>query len=141
MFPEVSAAEIATEAQETETMGKSLSFNFSTGDFDLVAGKLIKTNGLAALKGWIEKVLRTERFKFKIYEKGNYGISLSDFVNSDYSLDFKKAEIEREVREALLKNSDILSVHSFSFERVKRALQCTFTVDTKYGQTGGEIRP
>lgn len=137
MFPEFNIPQEETQAAVT---GRSFLFDFSTGDFATVDGKLVKVDGIEAVKVWIEKVLRTERFKFKIYESTDYGISLSDFASGDYPLDFTKIEIEREVRTALEQHPEIRSVSSFSFSREKRALVCSFTVDTKYGQTGGEVK-
>lgn len=134
MFPEI---DIPPEQNETEeTRGKkSFLFDFGKGDFVTIDGKLVRTEGLEAVKVWIEKVLRTERFKFKVYDE--YGITLSDLIHSDYPPDFIKTELEREVREALQKNTDITGVHAFQFERLKRGLSCTFTADTRYGQIGG----
>lgn len=140
MFPEFDENSIPSEPQDAAKTGTSFLFDFDKGDFVTVDGKLIKIDGIEAVKIWIEKVLRTEKFKFKIYESTGYGICLSDFVNGGYPLDFMEVEIEREIREALEKNPDIQRVHSFLFSREKRALACSFTADTKYGQAGGEVK-
>ena len=42
-------------------------------------------------------------------------------------------------RKHFLKNTDISSVHSFEFEKKRRKLTCSFTVETVYGTTGGEV--
>ena len=139
MFPNVNATEYSDVTQETQTMGKSFLFDFEAGDFVTTDGKLIQTDNLPALKVWVEKILKTERFKFKIYGPSDYGVTLSDLASGDYSMDFKRAEIEREIRDSLLKNTDIYGVHSFAFGRAKRSLLCEFAIDTKYGSTGGEI--
>lgn len=141
MFPEtnISETEVTTE---TAKMGKSFLFDFAKGDFKTVDGKLVEARELDALKVWIEKILKTEKFKFKIYETGDqneYGVSLLDFINNDYPLSFTKIEIEREVKEALAKNPEIISVSGFEFAREKRTLICTFMIDTIYGVTGGEL--
>lgn len=142
MFPVIDENLIATTAETQEApqkMGTSFLFDFKKGDFPLVDGRLIKIKDLPALKVWIEKILKTERFKFKVYDPSDYGISLSDFVSSDYPLDFLQNEIEREVRECLERNLEILSVHSFEFEREKRGLRCTFTADTTFGEVESEV--
>ena len=142
MFPEIEETAISTEVQETTTMGKSFLFDFDTGDFTTIDGKVVQATGLDAIKVWINKILNTEKFKFKIYEtdeQNEYGVSLLDFVNNDYPLDFVKIEIEREIKEALLENVEITSVGNFVFTREKRTLACSFTVETIYGVTGGEI--
>lgn len=140
MFPVVSENVIVEEEKKTAPIGKSFLFDFMRGDFETVDGKLIEAHGLDEVKIWIEKVLRTEKNRYRIYEFSEYGISLSDLVHSNYPFDFIKMEMEREIKETLVKNSEIQNVHSFTFERMKGALMCTFTVDTRYGQTGGEIK-
>lgn len=120
----------------------SFAFDFEKGDFNLVDGKLVKTDSTEALKTWIQKVLRTEKFKFKIYDTGEqsqYGVSLIDFISNDYPFEFVKTEIEREIKEALANNNAILRVYSFEFQREKRRLECSFKVDSIYGTIGGEI--
>ena len=143
MFPEIDESSIATTGEETvNTLGKSFLFDFDQGDFITVDGKVSVIDGIDKVKVWIEKILRTERFKFKVYatgEQNEYGISLLDFVNSSYPLDFVKIEMEREVKEALARNPEIERVYGFEFTRDKRKLTCSFTVDTIYGSTGGEI--
>lgn len=137
MFPEVNIPLEEAEQERPTTGRKSFLFDFDKGDFATVDGKLVRTEGLEAVKVWIEKVLRTERFKFRIYDAGDYGITISDFIHSDYPVDFIKTELEREVREALARHPDITGAHSFSFERLRRGLSCEFTADTRYGQIGG----
>lgn len=117
--------------------GKSFLFDFEKGDFATVDGRLIIVDKIDALKVWIEKILKTEKFKFKVYdngEKDQYGTTLLEFVNSDYPLDFMQSEIEREVRNALLKNNEIIGLNSFKFHRDKRTLICEFVANTIYGE-------
>lgn len=142
MFPNDT---IITEESTEETPmgnGKSFLFDFEKGDFTVQDGKVLTCSGIDAVKIWIDKVLRTEKFKFKIYETGEedeYGVTLIDFINSGFPLDFIKVEVEREIKEALAKNSAIESVHTFEFERIKRALSCSFSVNTIYGTTTSEV--
>lgn len=142
MFPKEDTSQ---EQQKTSAKsgGKSFLFDFDTGDFMVIDGKIKPVENLEAVRIWIDKILRTERFKFRVYEKENneeeYGVSLLDFTNGNYDMAFKKIEIEREIKEALAKNTAISKVHSFVFEQKKRTLNCKFTVETIYGTAGGEI--
>ncbi|MBN7773163.1 DUF2634 domain-containing protein [Clostridium aminobutyricum] len=141
MFPNTEITEIAVTEEETN-MGTSFLFDFKRGDFVTVDGKVTAVSGLGAVKGWIKKVLNTEKGKFKIYETDEsqeYGVKLKDFVTSGYSTDFVQIELEREIKEALARNTDITRVHTFEFEKNKRKLTCSFTVETVYGTTGGEV--
>lgn len=141
MFPSTEITEI-TVTQEASDMGTSFLFDFQKGDFVTVDGKVSTASELDAVEIWIKKILLTEKGKFKIYETDEaeaYGVTLKDFVTSGYTMDFIKMEMEREIKEALSKNTDISSVHSFEFEKKRRKLTCSFTVETVYGTTGGEV--
>lgn len=138
MFPEVEEF-ITTQVNSRTKMGKSFLFDFDAGDFTVVDGKVVECESIKAVKVWIKKILFTEKNRFKVYESGEYGVSLKDFINGDYPAVFAEIEIEREIKEALLKNVDITAVHTFNFKRNGRTLNCSFTVETIYGTTGGEI--
>lgn len=136
MFPEY-APLLQDNTSETTTMGKSFLFDFETGDFITKDGKLQAVEGANALKVWIEKVLKTEKFKFSIYD--TYGITVMELITSDYPQVFIQAELQREITEALLKNPEITSVSSISFSREKRTLKAEFTVNSIYGIIGQEV--
>ena len=123
--------------------GKSFLFDFEKGDFATIDGRLITVDKLDALKVWIEKILKTEKFKFKVYENGEqdqYGATLLEFVNSGYPIGFMQSEIEREVRNALAKNNEIIGLHSFSFLKDKRTFVCEFVANTVYGEVESVVR-
>ncbi|OOM81798.1 hypothetical protein CLPUN_09820 [Clostridium puniceum] len=130
------------EVAKTAGNGKAFLFDFNLGDFIVKDGKLLELEDLEALKMWIEKILRTERFKFKVYETGErveYGISLLQFVNSGYPQAFVQAEIQREITESLLKNIKINSLENFTFSRINRTLGVSFRVNTIYGSIDKEV--
>lgn len=136
MFPEFSQ-ELQGDIQVEQPNGKkSFLFDFDKGDFTLKDGKIIETEGIESIKVWIEKILKTEKFKFKVYETADlneYGVTIMDLVGSDYPLFFIQAEIQREVTEALLRNNSINDVTDFSFSRDRRTIMVSFTVKTIYG--------
>jgi len=142
MFPtqEVRLDNLTLSNNEISTSGKSFLFDFEAGDFITSDGKITEIAGLEALKVWIIKVLKTDKNKYSIYDGTNYGtMSLKELVASDYPLPFIKSEVERIVNETLLKNATIKSLSNFVFERNKRTLKATFTVNTIYGQTESEV--
>ena len=47
------------------------SFDFETGDFLIKDGKVQTVSGYVALKQWIQKMLKTEQNKYKIYNTNN----------------------------------------------------------------------
>lgn len=120
--------------------GKSFSFDFSTGDFNVIDGKLQEISNLEALKLWITKILKTDKFKFKIYDNTDYGITdIKELLVSGFPLQFIQAEIEREVKETLLKNNQIKYVGNFKFEYNRRLLTVKFDCSTIYGQIESEV--
>lgn len=135
--------EVVAATVENVNMGKSFNFNFTTGDFTIKNGKVQVLEGVEALKVWIMKLIKTEKFRFKIYSTGStdeYGITLMDLVHSNYPYFFVKSEIQREITEGLLKNVEILEVKDFVFTREKRTLVVNFTVNSIYGPVESEVK-
>lgn len=142
MFPtqEVNINNLKNDNEKTTIKGKSFLFNFNAGEFVLKDGKPVSIEGLEALKMWIDKILKTEKDKYEIYDPCNYGVSsLKDLLASDYPVPFIKSEIEREVKETLLKNTSIKSVEKFNFERNKRTLKVSFECHTNLGLIESEV--
>jgi hypothetical protein len=142
LFPQFEALQLNNDDIRT-TLGKSFLFDVNTGDFILKNGKLQAIEGIEALKVWIQKILKTEKFKFKVYETGEineYGVTLLELVNSGYPHAFIQAEIQREIAEALDRNPEILAVNNFSFTREKRTLIAHFNVNSIYGTVEQEVK-
>ena len=137
MFPELSPQLQITEPEETAHISKSFLFDFEEGDFVLKDGKLQAIEGIEALKVKIEKLLRTEKDKFKVYE--TYGIVSKDIISSRLPVHFIQAEIERDIINALILYPDVESVGNFDFNRLKRGLEVNFTINTLYGQVQQEV--
>jgi hypothetical protein len=55
----------STETAETTNNGKSFLFDFATGDFVVKDGNIQTLEGIEALKIWVEKILRTEKDRYK----------------------------------------------------------------------------
>lgn len=143
MLPSIAELEFENEElaeEDVPTIGKSFLFDFKKGDFVLKDGKLVVLEGIEALKMWIIKVIRTEKFRFRIYENTEfendeqYGVMLEDLIGSNFDREFIEAEIEREVREALLLHEYIVSVDEWQFERNSKKMTVSFAVTT-YDET------
>ena len=121
--------------------GKSFLFDFEIGEFVIKDGKPVEVNGYDSLKTWIKKVLKTTANKYDVYiKKDEYGIEdLKELITSDLPFPFIKAEIERLIKETLLKNTAIQSVQNFVFERYKRLLTVSFDCYTIYGNITNEV--
>lgn len=133
---------IENETTNISNIGKSFLFDFEKGDFLIQDGKLAEVKGMEAIKEWAEKILRTEKFKFKIYEKDyedEYGITIKDLIiGYNYSKEFIEAEIRREVTEALLKHSLIERLDNWIIEKNNPVLKISFRIILKNGTTFDE---
>ena len=129
-------------SKEPNKLGKCFLFDFTAGDFVIKDGRLQKIDGLDALKIWIEKILKTEKYKFMIYETGQaneYGIKLRDLIDSKYPKCFAQAEMQREITEALSRNPEIIAINNFSFIRDKGLFTVNFDVSSIYGSIEEEV--
>lgn len=130
MFPNTQDLTVVT-AEDTAVTGKSFLFDFTAGDFVVRNGKLVECNGMEAIKVWIEKILRTEKERFKIYDDNDYGCRLEDLlIGSNYMAAFIEAELKREIEDALLQNPNISAVANFSLERTASGIIVSMEVET-----------
>lgn len=75
----------------------------------------------------IYNILNTERYQHPIYS-GNYGVSLVRFIGKNF--DYIKAELPREVSEALMWDDRITGVSGFDFQKEQDRLVVKFIVHT-----------
>jgi phage baseplate assembly protein W len=130
MFPRTQDLPDVTNA-ETVMSGKSFLFDFMAGDFIIRDGKLVECKGIDAIKVWIEKILRTEKGRFRIYNDTDYGCRIEDLlIGSNYPVAFIEAELKREIEDALMQNPNILSVSNFSIERTASGITVSMEVET-----------
>lgn len=92
-------------------------------------GKLIECDGIESIKVWIEKILRTEKDRYPIYDNTEYGCHLEDLIiGNSYTAEFVEAELKREIQDALKQNPRITSVTNFKISRNKNAITVTLEV-------------
>ena len=119
MLPDIANTEINMD-NETETSyqnKKSFLFDFSQGEFVIKDGRIVKTQDVIAIKVWIEKVLKTEKFRFEIYKDVDYGISLEDLIGQNLPRSFVESELRREIKEAIEKHPAISRVTNVTTEQ------------------------
>ena len=108
---------------------KAYLFDFDSGDFVVRDGKLVKCDGIDAIKVWIEKILRTEKARYSIYAETEYGCHLEDLIiGNSYTVEFIEAELKREMEDALKQNPEIKSVTNFQITRNKHSITVTLEV-------------
>lgn len=135
MFPEDVAEYIENEeltANDTSTTfnGRAFLYDFKKGDFIYKNGAPIEVTGMKALEVWIEKVIRTERFRFKIYEDIEYGVSIEDLIGSMLPRGFTESELKRELTESILLNPFVEELTDWAFDINGSEWRIAFTVVT-----------
>ena len=126
-----------SKTNEPREAGKSFLFDFDAGEFVLRGGRYVEIEGVEVIKQWVHSTLRTEKYKYLIYQE--HGIELESLVEQQLTYKLFTAEVERAIREALEKHEQIKSVTDFSFERFKSSLKVRFTVNLTEGLSfGGE---
>lgn len=88
------------------------------------------TDGQAAMKQAIFKILQTERYQYPVYS-GNYGVELRELIGQP--IPYVLPEIERRIREALMWDERITNVVNFEFDVQKNKVHVTFTANTVFG--------
>ena len=89
-------------------MSKTFEYDFKAKEFVIKDGKLVPTDDI---KVWIEKIMRSEKRRFKIYDNTSYGIHLEDLlIGTNYNRAFAESEAKREITEALLQNPRIKEI-------------------------------
>lgn len=137
MFPKTDTVLTRVEAP-AQTGTKSYLFDFNKGDFVIRDGKLVECDGMDALRVWIEKILKTEKGRYRIYDGTGYGCQLEDLIiGNTYTLEFTEAELKREVEEAILKNPLVISVSNFTLTKTANVL--TIQIEVKTNDTAGNL--
>ena len=91
MFPKTDTVLTRGETP-AQTGTRSYLFDFNKGDFVVRDGKLVECDGMDALKVWIEKILKTEKGRYRIYDGTGYGCQLEDLIiGNTYTLEFTEA--------------------------------------------------
>ena len=95
----------------------------------------IMVSGTEAIRGWIYRTLRTQRYAEELYSF-DYGSEVSDLIGRNWSKETRLSEAERYIKEALLQNPYILSVEidDLTFEN------CTLTVSLTARTVYADIR-
>lgn len=121
-----------TKIQESKKIGKTYQFEYQKKVHMIIDGKFIECTPIEAIEQWIEKVLRTEKNKYRIYtedETEEFGISISQYVGMrNLPEGFIISELEREITEQLKTHSVIEEVKDFKAKREKRGFLISFKV-------------
>lgn len=129
MFPKTDSASVTDTSLGPSGGTKTYLFDFETGEFVIRDGKMVECDGVDAIKVWIEKIIRTEKNRYKIYTDTEYGCHLEDLViGNNYTTEFIEAELKREIEDALMQHPMIQRISGFVIERNINAITVTLEV-------------
>ena len=135
MFPKTNDSTVAKNETVSSNGTKTYLFDFDKGDFVVRDGKLVECDGVEAIRVWIEKIIRTEKSRYPIYDGTEYGCHLEDLIiGNNYTVEFIEAELKREIEEAILQNPQISNVSGFQL--VRDANSITVTLEVYIGESG-----
>ena len=128
------SAETATTTTDTETvsetLGKSLLFDYDKKEFVFLDGTNVIPNNGDAIAQWIKLLILTEINKYKIYTD-SFGVYFGDLIGYRLPRSYQVAEVERRLTEVILKKCPtIRSVQNWNFDRGT----FSFTVTTEKGE-------
>ena len=128
-----------SEAEEMSTF-KEYAIDFKTGEYIKEGNdiKLLEKN--EALKVWIFKALKTERFRYMDVHSDDYGSELETNIGTIYQKSVKDALMINQIRDTLLVNPYILECYNFEISNEEEYVpQITFNVRTIYGELEMEV--
>lgn len=128
LFPFIDQEPEEKEQIKTSVIPEEYEMDFKTYE---LTGRIVK--GKEAIKMWIYKVLRTNRYKHIIYT-WDYGVELEELISMPFDRAFIESEVQRYIKEALLVNDHIKEITNFNISFEKTWLTCNFTVITEYGE-------
>ena len=129
-----------TEVEEMSTF-KEYAIDFKTGEYIKDENNDIKVlEKNEALKVWIFKALKTERFRYADVHSDNYGSELETNIGTIYQKSVKDALMINQIRDTLLVNPYILECYNFDISNENEYVpQITFNVKTVYGELEMEV--
>lgn len=96
-------------------------------------GHHIIVTGQEALKVWIYKALKTERYEHEAYS-WSYGIELKPFIGKVMSVEERYSELQRVIKECLMVSPYIKSIDKVDFSHDGSLVTCQISLTSVYGQ-------
>lgn len=99
--------------------------------------KIVEDN--EALKVWIYKVVKTERYKYIIYND-DFGTEINKYIGKNYTRGYTESEIVRDIKEALLINEYILEIKKINARYEGSTLTIHVELTTVYSDIDMEVK-
>ena len=101
-------------------------------------GHHIVVTGQEALKVWIYKALKTERYVHEAYS-WSYGIELKPFIGKVMGVKERYSELRRVIVECLMVNPYIKSIDGVKFSQDGPSVTCNITLTSIYGEVSMDV--
>lgn len=114
---DIATTDETVDTASTDTLGRSLKFDYDTQSFVFVDGKNVEPSKVDSIKQWIELYIRTEVKKYAVYTD-DFGVDLRDLVGYRLPRGYQISEIMRRINEGILtKCPNVVSVSEWSFDK------------------------
>lgn len=104
------------DGETVTAYGRNWAFDFEAGQLERYGGGVVETTGLATLRTWIEKSLRTRRAAHVIYSD-DYGITLDDEIFGNQYEGVDMMTLSEQIEETLLHHDRITAVEDIEITR------------------------
>lgn len=116
----------------------SFKFDFARGDFEIVDGKVAKITDLELIKNQIEKLLRTEFDRYKIYTA--YGMLYHNWIYGQRDRELVRIAMTRELSERIPDLLEgVIRVYDIALEFERHGARISLSVETEYTE-GEELK-
>ncbi|EGT4532635.1 DUF2634 domain-containing protein [Clostridioides difficile] len=112
---------------------REAAWNFEKDEHILENGDFKIVEGNEAIKVWVYKCIKTNRYEHEVYSWG-YGTELSELIGQKYSKGLTESEASRYIKEALLVNPYILDVNVKNTKFTDDLLSVDIEISTIYGE-------
>lgn len=131
-FPFITSEELNNNKNDIPVY-KEIAWDFERDTMIIKNGKPVIVEGNDAIKIWIYKTIKTERYKYLIYT-WDYGCEINNLIGKGLPNDLIKSEVARYIEEALLINQYITSIDDFELDFSDGVLTINCTANTVYGE-------
>lgn len=119
-------------------MFKEYAWDFDNDGFIIQDGELVVLQGNEALRVWIYKTLKTQKYRYLAYSF-YYGNEFEQLINKGYDKELVSIELKKFVEKCLLVNEYITSIDSVDLELEDEKLIGTINLTTVYSSMETEV--
>lgn len=128
LFPFISTEDIKDLEPDTVKVPIEYEYDFEN---NCLTGK--KVQGIEAIKIWILKALKVERYQYLVYSH-DYGVELEGYIGKSYDNALIQCDLASSIEEALKINPYIKGIEEFESTFKDEVLACKFRAITDFGE-------